>query len=212
MKPNRRTFLQKCAVFTAGLLAGTTKIFSKTEDNAPSKDIFEVIKNRQSVRKFKSTPVPKKHLTKILEAANYAPSPRNRQAWKFVVVQERETFDLIKEECIKKSGENSRQYFTDYLSAPVYVVILSSTKTKNPANDITAGVLAAENLFLAARALGYGTVFCANSIPEDVTKKVLNIPDEYQRICITPIGVPDEWPKMKTKKSLDEVIINEKFD
>jgi nitroreductase len=211
MNTNRRTFIQKSAAIGAGLFAGTSKLFSKTTDNALSNNIFEVIKNRQSIRKFKSTPVPKKHLSKILEAANYAPSPRNRQAWKFVVVQERKTLDLIKEECIKKSGENSRQYFTDYLSAPVYVVILSSTKTRNPANDIAAGALAAENLFLAARALGYATVYCANSIPEDVTKKILNIPDEYQRICITPIGVPDEWPKKKKKKNLEAVVVNEKF-
>jgi nitroreductase len=33
-----------------------------------------------------STPIPKDHLTQILEAANYAPTPRNRQAWKFLVI------------------------------------------------------------------------------------------------------------------------------
>lgn len=64
---------------------------------------------------------------------------------------------------------------------------------------------------LAARALGYGTVFCANSIYEEVTKEVLNIPDEYKRICITPIGVPEEWPKMPKKKSLEEVVLHEKL-
>ena len=64
---------------------------------------------------------------------------------------------------------------------------------------------------LAARALGYGTVYCANSISEAITKKVLNIPEDYQRICITPIGIPDEWPKTPTKKGVNDMIIYEKF-
>ena len=214
MKTNRRAFFQKGVILSAGLTLGSLGLFAKNkespEQNA-SDDIFNAIKNRRSVRKFKSTPVSKEHLTKILEVANYAPTPRNRQAWKFLVIQERKILDQIKEECIKRSGEGSRQYFTDYLSAPVYVVVLAYIKTKNPPNDIIAGALAAENLMIAARALGYGTVFCANSVPEEVTKQVLNIPDDYKRLCITPIGVPAEWPKTPKKKSLEEVVLHEKF-
>ncbi|UCC39733.1 MAG: nitroreductase family protein [Candidatus Aminicenantes bacterium] len=214
MKINRRAFFQKGAVLGAGLALGSSGLLAERKDSSlqsDEHDIFEVIKNRRSVRKFKSTPIPKEHLTKILEAANSAPTPSNRQAWKFFVIQERKTLDQIKEACIKRSGERSRQYFTDYLSAPVYVVVLANTKTRNPVNDITAGALAAENLMLAARALGYGTVFCANSIREEVTKEVLNIPDDYKRICITPIGVPVEWPKTPEKKSLEDVVLYERF-
>ena len=214
MKTNRRTFFQKSAILGAGLSFGAMELLAKSRGSFlqdTKNDTFEVIKNRRSVRKFKSTPVPKEHLTKILEAANYAPTPRNRQAWKFLVIQERKTLDQIKDECIKRAGERSRQYYTDYLSAPVYIVVLANTKTRNPANDITAGALAAENLMLAARSLGYGTVFCVNSIPEEVTKKILSIPDDYKRICITPVGIPVEWPKTPKKKILEEIVVFEKF-
>ena len=148
----------------------------------------------------------------ILEAANFAPTPRNRQAWKFLIIQKREIIDQIKEECIKKAGEDSKKYYTDYLSAPVYVEVLAYTETRNPANDMTAAALAAENLMLAARAFGYGTVFCVNSIPEEVTKGILNIPDDYKRICITPIGIPDEWPETPEKKETKEVVLYDKFE
>jgi nitroreductase len=90
--------------------------------------------------------------------------------------------------------------------------VLAYTKTRNPANDITAGVLAAENLMLAARAFGYGTVFCVNSIPEEITKGILNIPDDYKRICITPIGIPEEWPETPEKKEVKEVVLYDKFE
>ncbi|MBN2347378.1 MAG: nitroreductase family protein [Bacteroidales bacterium] len=206
MKLNRRKFVRNG--ISLGLLFSLPgSISAKSSGISDNPDnIFEIIKSRRSVRKFKSDPIPKEDLNSILEAANNAPSPRNRQDWKFLVVNWREILDQIKEECIKRSGENSREYFTDYLSAPLYIIILANTNTRNPDNDIIAGALAAENLFLAARALGYGTVFCANSIPEEVTRQALNIPENYKRLCITPVGVPSEWPACPEKKSLQEVV------
>lgn len=205
----RRQFMKTGLVCSAGFLGSSLVPGAGGVQAQP--DLFRIFKTRRSVRKFKPTPVPDEHLRQILEAAHYAPTPRNRQAWKFVVIRNREILDRIKEECIRLGGEQSRPYFTDYLSAPVYVAVLAETQTRNPVNDVTAGALAAENLMLAARALGYGTVFCVNSIPEDVTKKILEIPDTYKRVCITPIGIPDEWPETPAKKDLEEVIIHDKF-
>jgi len=73
------------------------------------------------------------------------------------------------------------------------------------------GALAAGYLMLAARALGYGTVFCTDSIPEKLTKKIFDIPDHFTRICITPVGVPESWPESPLKKSLDELVVYEMF-
>jgi len=205
----RREFLKAGFVGTAGLFSAS--FVSGINAAQAQSDLFATFKTRRSVRKFKPTPVPDEHIEQILEAAHYAPCPRNRQAWKFVVIKDRKILDLIKEECIKKGGEQSRPYYTDYLSAPVYLVVLADTQTRNPMNDLTAGALAAENLMLAARALGYGSVFCVNSIPEDLTKKILNIPDNYKRVCITPIGIPDKWPDTPPKKDLKEAIVYNKF-
>lgn len=206
MLNNRRHFFKKSAALGMDLIAaGQAKAFA--EDHVPdtSNDIFQVIRHRRSVRKFKNTPVPKDHIIKILDAANFAPTPRNRQAWKFLVIQDREILDKIKETCID-GKEERRQYYEDYLSAPVYVIVLADTETPNAENDVIAGSLAALNLMLAARALGYGTVFCVNSIPEQVTKIILNIPDRYKRICITPIGIPDVWPDVHDKKPVEQAI------
>ncbi len=215
MVTNRRRFFQQIAISIAGISLFKKKLFA-TDNNhslqAHTNDIFKVIKERRSVRKFQPTPIPEDHLLQILEAANFAPTPRNRQAWKFLVIQKREIIDQIKQECIKNAGEESQEYYTNYLSAPVYVEVLAYTKTKNPVNDITAATLAAENMLLAARAFGYGTVFCVNSIPEEITKGILNIPDDYKRICITPIGIPEEWPKTPEKKEVKEVVLYNKFE
>lgn len=215
MGTNRRRFFQHFAISLTGIGLLNKKLFANDNREVTqikSDDILKVIKERRSVRKFQSTSIPNDHLMQILEAANFAPTPRNRQAWKFLVIQKREIIDQIKEECIKRAGEDSKEYYTNYLSAPVYVEVLAYTETQNPPNDITAAALAAENLMLAARAFGYGTVFCVNSIPEEVTKSILNVPDNYKRICITPIGIPEEWPETPEKKEIMEVVLFDKFE
>ena len=58
-------------------------------------------------------------------------------------------------------------------------------------------------------ALGYGTVYLTDGVPDSVSREVLGYPQRYQRICMTPIGVPDGWPEPRPKKKLDELIAYE---
>ena len=136
---NRRTFIQQGTLLGSGLLLAGSN--TSSHGQALQSDIFDVIKKRRSVRKFKPTPVPEEHVRKILEAGSFAPTPRNRQDWKFVVVTDRAKIDHLRDECIAVVGENSKQYFTDYMSAPVYIVILANAKTQNPGNDLLSGAL-----------------------------------------------------------------------
>ena len=63
-------------------------------------DLFDAIRERKSIRRFKQTPVPDEDITKILEAGRFAPSAHNTQPWSFVVIRDR---------ClIKKMGDGVR--------------------------------------------------------------------------------------------------------
>lgn len=208
-KSDRRSFVKHGVILGSGVLLTGSGLTARGQE--PQSDIFEVIRKRRSVRKFKPTPVPDEHVHRILEASSLAPTPRNRQDWKFVVVTDRAKIDELRDQCIAGAGEESRQYYTDYLSAPVYVVILAGGKTQNPENDLLSGALAAGYLFLAARALGYGTVFCRNSVPEQIARKVFNIPEDLQWVCITPVGVPDEWPPAPPKKDVKGMTVQDQF-
>ncbi len=187
---------------------------------------FDVIHSRRSVRKFTSAPVPEEDLQRILDAARMAPTSGNQQPWKFLVVRDRSILDRLRDHCVEMSLEARRarvgsltdetvasvnRYFDDYLSAPVYVVILTDNQSRYPTYNHWDGPLAAGYLMLAARALGYGTVFATDSIPEDATREVLEIPDRYTRVCITPIGVPEAWPETPEKKPLEEFIVRDRF-
>jgi len=192
----------------------------------PSKDVLALFSKRQSVRKFKSDPVPEEHLKAILDAARYAPTSGNQQPWKFLVIREKATIAKLKAAVLKRveprlqqlpEGERAarlEQYAKGqegYYSAPVYVVVLTDNQSQYPTYNHFDGPMAAAYLMLAARALGYGTVFLTDSIPEEVTKEVLQIPDRYTRVCITPIGVPEAWPAAKAKRKLEEMIAYEKI-
>ncbi len=191
---------------------------------------FDVIQERRSTRKFKSTPVPKEHIDKMLDAARLAPTAGNQQPWKFLVVRDRSTLDQLQAECISHSleayqerenlgpeeletkREEVNEYYADFLSAPVYIVVLVDSNSNYPSYNVHDGPLAAGYLILAARALGYGTVFTTDSIPEELTRKVFRTPDNYKRVCILPIGVPENWPEARPKKSLEELVVFETFE
>jgi nitroreductase len=185
--------------------------------------IWDVFKNRRSVRQFKTDAIPEKDIVKIVEAARLAPTSGNQQPWKFLVVRDKEKIILMKETCVKEAlamydqrqpktktreqfEAEFRQRMSGYFSAPVYIVILTDNRSKYPDYNHWDGPMAAGYLMLAARALGYGTVFITDSIPESVTKAALKIPDCYTRVCITPVGVPVEWPKPSPKRNIEDFL------
>jgi len=193
---------------------------------ADDASFFDTVRTRRSVRRFQPTPVPDAHLTRILDAARLAPTSGNQQPWKFLVVRDRAAIDRMREACIERALDARRargitvtpemtdavkESMRGYFSAPVYVVVLTDNESRYPTYNHWDGPLAAGYLMLAARALGYGTVFITDSIPDDVTRTVLDIPARYTRVCITPIGVPAAWPDTPTKKDLDDFIVHERF-
>ena len=226
---DRRRFLKASAgVGVALSCLGAAAHAQAQEGRSTEPAFFEVVRKRRSVRRFKSTPVPDEHLTKILDAARMAPTSGNQQPWKFLVVREQETIDELRHGCMNASMERFLsekhtleevearrarvvEYYEGLLSAPLYVVVLVDSQSKWSSYNVHDGPLAAGYLLLAARALGYGSLYCTDSIPEPVTREVFQIPARYQRICITPIGVPTEWPESPPKKNLEEFVVHEKF-
>jgi nitroreductase len=115
----------------------------------------------------------------------------------------------LPEEQKKQREAGVRTSFDGYFSAPAYIVVLTDNQSAYPDYNRWDGPMAAGYLMLAARALGYGTVFITDSVPDEISKKVLNIPDRYTRVCFTPLGVPVEWPPSPKKKPLEDFVAYE---
>jgi nitroreductase len=157
----------------------------------------EVLLKRRSIRKYKEAPIPREKILKILEAARVAPSASNKQPWHFIVVENKETIrQLAKSEWAAK--------------APLMIVGLADQEASPNwcSNDLG---IAFEHIALAATNLGLGTCWMGQTGREDLIRKLLDIPDKLRPIAVMPIGVPDETPAPKERKSLNEIVSWEKF-
>ena len=152
--------------------------------SADQKFLLDILKSRRTVRKFKPTPVPQDHLMKILDAARFAPTTGNQQPWIFLVIRDRAKLDSLKEaalswaleaaakrrshssEELAAARESLARILQNVLSAPVYVAVLTDSKSTYPDYNVYDGSLTAGTLMIAARALGYGTGFYTSYFPE----------------------------------------------
>jgi nitroreductase len=157
----------------------------------------EVVEKRRSIRKYKDTPIPKEQIVQILEAARIAPSASHRQPWHFIVVENKET--------IKKLAKSEWA-----AEAPVMIVGLAD-QVASPSRCLNDLGIALEHIVLAATNLGLGTCWMGQTGREELIKGLLNIPDNFKVIAVVPLGVPDETPAPKERKSLDAIVSWEKY-
>lgn len=172
-----------------------------TEKTDVADVVLENILTRKSVRSYTDEKVPLEMVEKLLKAAMSAPSAVNRQPWEFIVVDSRNTLDTLASRLI---------YAKMLTQAPLAIVACGHSTTTNPDGSVTENsywehdvAAAAENLLLAAHAMGLGAVWTAAATGEraQAVTEILNLPDEVKPFCVIPIGFPagNEQPKDKWK-------------
>lgn len=163
-------------------------------------DAEELLTTRRSIRKYKKKEIPQQELIKIAEIARLAPSARNIQPWKLVVIKNKETLKKL----AKITSPNG-----DFLKQATAAVVVLCEDTKYYLED---GSAVTTYLLLAAWSRGIGSCWIAGDkkpYAEEV-KKMLGAPQNYKLVSIVALGYPDEKP-VKQKKSLDEVLVWESF-
>ena len=184
---------------------------------------LDAIAERRSIRKFKDTPVPDEALQAILTAAIQAPSGKNRQPWRFVVVsgdKRAEMMRVMREgiDGAKAKGEDpgSSERTADVMEqAPVTVFIFNPNgihpwlthSTEQMFADIvniqSVGA-AIQNMLLAAQDLGLGSLWIC-----DVFYAYEGLCDwlgeACQMIAAVSLGYPNESPDARPRKPVDEV-------
>jgi nitroreductase len=162
-------------------------------------DVLEAIKTRRSVRRFKKERVPPNLLKEVLEAARWAPSARNGQPWRFII---------IVDEDLKKRVANVTTAGKFLAEAPLGIAVAVNTRaTRHPAED---GAAATMNILLAAHALGLGACWIGSygSSYEEEVKRVLGVPEGWALLSIIALGYPDERPVSSRLDLKDLVYVN----
>ncbi|MDZ7263776.1 MAG: nitroreductase family protein [candidate division KSB1 bacterium] len=177
-------------------------------------NFFEVIKKRKSIRKYKTDPIPAELLEQIFEMVRLAPSWRNGQCWKFVVV----TDATLKKALIRCTSVFNQSWLGQ---EHALVVACGDPAHSGFRNDqayyLVDVAIAMEHLVLAAAALGLGTCWIG-AFDESKVKSLLNIPPTYRVVALTPLGYPAEEEglvgkitqgiiKSRRRKPLSEVYV-----
>lgn len=167
-------------------------------------NVKEAIDKRKSIRKYLDKPVDEKDLLCVLQAGQNAPSARNLQGWKFIVVNDREKNQALMEACCsqKMVGE-----------APVNIVVLGEgTRTMKIGQDAVPmdGAIAMSFMMLQASELGLSTCWLGSVIPEKV-KALLEVPENWNVIAVSPLGYAAEDGRDRSRKELSEVVSYNKF-
>jgi nitroreductase len=149
----------------------------------------DAIRKRCSLKTHLSKrPVEPEKVDLVLEAARLAPSARNLQPWRFVIVQGDEAID----ELVSAAFPESNQVLKN---APLVILICAReeddmTREGKPYYLFDAG-LTVENLLLAATDLGLLT-HPILMFDESEVKRILEIPDDYRVVLATPLAYPAE--------------------
>lgn len=177
--------------------------------------ILELIKSRQSDRKYSDKPLEREKLDRIIEAGRMAPSACNAQPWKFIVVTKP---DLREQAAVAASAKLvGMNIFVG--QAPVIVVVVRekpnfSSKVggtiKNRDYSLIDIGIASENICLQAKAEGIGSCMIG-WFDEKLLKKILNIPKSKRVELIITLGYSLSDQREKKRKPEEVTVSYNKY-
>ncbi len=170
-------------------------------------NVLETIRDRRSVRRYTGDPVPEAALARVLEAARLAPSAKNLQPWKLVVVRDRAT----KVGLAKASFDQSFMSEADIIVAACGFPDRAYPRQGRFMNSWPIDLaIAFEHLILQAVEEGLGTCWIG-AFQEAEVKVLLGVPDEARVMAMTPLGWPAESPAARGRKVLEEIVSYDRY-
>lgn len=166
-------------------------------------DVMQAISERRSIRKYKDIPVEREKVTQVLNAARLAPSWKNLQCWRFLVLEKE-----AGREALLAAFADDNPGKKALIQAPVLIVVCADPAQSEVSHDmeyyLSDTAAAFQNLCLAAHELGLGTCWMG-MYDEAAVKAGLGIPVGIRVVGVTPLGYPDQEPKARPRKELTEI-------
>jgi coenzyme F420-0:L-glutamate ligase / coenzyme F420-1:gamma-L-glutamate ligase len=210
-------------------------MLQRAPDNSaesPQNEVFAAVKGRRSVRRYLDRSVPDRLVADILEAATWAPSPHNRQPWRFVVLRSRSARvrladamgerlradrrrDGDSEEAIEAGVARSRERLR---GAPIVIVAALSMAEMDAYADghrrqaeflmaVQATAAAAQTILLLAEARGLGSCWmCAPLFCPDVVSSALDLPTDWEPQALITLGFPASPGRLRPRRPIGETV------
>ncbi len=166
--------------------------------------VLEVIRKRYSCRAYIDKPIEKEKLDQLFEAARLAPSAKNLQDWRFVVVSEKDKKQQV------AASTNHPEVFG---KAGVMIAACSVSNEVMRCGQAVAPIdvaIALEHICLQATQLQLATCWIGSFDPEKV-RKVLGIPQDVAVIELMALGYPADEAKKPSREPMEKIMCYEKW-
>lgn len=168
-------------------------------------NVQEAIAARRSIRAFQDRPVEDGKLQRVLEAGRLAPSARNLQEWKFVVVRDRDAIRKFAPVC-------NGQSFVAEAGALIVGCATESDRTMSCGQYAYSLDLAIALAYMSLAAVEDGLGTCwLGAFSEAGVRDLIGAPAEVRVVGILVVGYPAETPGPRPRKPLAEVVAFERF-
>lgn len=165
-------------------------------------DVFECIKTRRSIRNYLDQPIDEIYITKIMQAAIWAPSGKNGQPWKFKIITNKELINKISEMSI---------YGKWMKTAPCFIcVFLDKDKSYDYIKDMQSCGAVIQNIMLYAYSIGVGSCWVGEILTKSKTiSDLLDVPiAKYELMAVITLGYKANCKSVSNRCAIESFILN----
>jgi len=185
---------------------------------------YDAIMARRSIRSFRSDVLPSDAIERILSAATRAPSGKNRQPWKFIVVRENkraEMIDILRKTLVawEERGDDtgSAKWTANVMETAQVTIFVLNPDGVDPWEphtidqqfqelvDVQSIGAAIQNMLLTAQELGIGSLWICDVLYASTELKEW-LGEKGEMIAAISFGLSAESPTARPRKPMDEVV------
>jgi nitroreductase len=165
-------------------------------------DLFESIYTRRSIRQFTDKPVAREQLLEIIKAGTWAPSGRNNQPWRFVI---------IISPSVRRELARHTKYSAVIEGATACIAVFADRSAMyNDVKDHQSMGACTQNMLLAAHALGLGAVWLGEILKNaEGVRGLLGLSREMELMAVVAVGYPASLAHTSKRKAVSEVLLKE---
>ncbi len=193
--------------------------------------MISAIYDRRSIRKFTDKPIPQKDITDIIQSGIKAPSSKNRQPWKYIVVQgnaKEEMLEVFRQGIEREENDNAllpeskqhiaaAKYTVDIMAEAPTIIFVVNSLGKSILSELTPEERVYEicniqsigasiqNMLLTATEKGIGSLWICD-IYFAYSELCKWLGSDGQLIAAIAFGYPNESPKERPRRKIDDIV------
>ena len=165
-------------------------------------DILETIYTRRSIRQYTGEPVSREQLLEIIKAGTWAPSGRNNQPWRFVIVRDAAARQQL--------GTHTKYHTVIEAASACIAVFIDKEAIYSEVKDHQSMGACLQNMLLAAHGLGLGAVWLGEILKNgEAVRKLLELPETLELMAVVAVGHPADQKRTSTRSDIKEVLLKE---